>query len=186
MAPLVARLARSYPDRRDHAHPQHDVRRLESIRTPGGRRRSRPSSRSSSTCLRGFRQTRPVHHPICSGPPPRRDGQTFQTARPCPTALPYLMTGIRIAPLRLAVIVALVARTSAAHRTASAPRSRPSEPSSRAALRVGLRGRRLHHRPGLLPRDHRCWSASPRDNRGPDRQPLGTTHIIETTKGNSA
>lgn len=56
--------------------------------------------------LRGFRQTRPVHRDLLRASAATR-GQTFRLLT-LPTALPYLMTGLRIAA-SLAVIAALVA-----------------------------------------------------------------------------
>ena len=56
--------------------------------------------------LRGFRQTRPVHRDLLRASAATR-GQTFRMLT-LPTALPYLLTGLRIAA-SLAVIAALVA-----------------------------------------------------------------------------
>jgi len=56
--------------------------------------------------LRGLRQTRPVHRDVLRASA-ATGGQTFRTLT-LPTALPYLMTGLRIAS-SLAVIAALVA-----------------------------------------------------------------------------
>ena len=56
--------------------------------------------------LRGLRQTRPVHRDVLRASAATR-GQSFR-ALTLPTALPYLMTGLRIAS-SLAVIAALVA-----------------------------------------------------------------------------
>ena len=58
------------------------------------------------TVLRGFRQTRPVHRDLLRASAASRT-QTFRFLT-LPTALPYLMTGLRIAS-SLAVIAALVA-----------------------------------------------------------------------------
>jgi NitT/TauT family transport system permease protein len=56
--------------------------------------------------LRGLRQTRPVHRDLLRASA-ATGGQTFRVLT-LPTALPYLMTGLRIAS-SLAVIAALVA-----------------------------------------------------------------------------
>ncbi len=56
--------------------------------------------------LRGLRQTRPVHRDLLRASSASR-GQTFRVLT-LPTALPYLMTGLRIAS-SVAVIAALVA-----------------------------------------------------------------------------
>ena len=97
--------ARRHPDRRDHAHPEHDVRGVEPVR-----------AQAVATIaafipvfvnvLRGLRQTRPVHRDVLRASA-ATSAQTFRLLT-LPTALPYLMTGLRIAA-SLAVIAALVA-----------------------------------------------------------------------------
>ncbi len=100
--------------------------------------------------LRGLRQTRPVHRDLlrASAATP---GQTFRYLT-LPTALPYLMTGLRIAS-SIAVIAALVAEYFRWARRRHRHGHRDLREVRPCRARLGVRGRWYRHRPCVLPRD---------------------------------
>ena len=119
--------------------------------------------------LRGLRQTRPVHRDLlrASG---ATGGQTFRLLT-LPTAVPYLMTGLRIAA-SLAVISALVAEYFGGPSDGIGTAIATYAKSGQGVARLGVRLRRHRHRARLLPR-HVAAGAT-RDEAGSHLNP-GTT-----------